>query len=59
MEEVLGEMALVEVGLLYHLTLRNGILVHVLLDCLGNQGLVTALEGGREGEREGLVVSRP
>ena len=38
--EVLGEVALVEVGLLHNLTLGYGVLIHVLSDRLGNQHLV-------------------
>ena len=39
--EVLREVTLVYPCLLYHLTLRDGVLVKVLPDCLGHQGLVS------------------
>ena len=54
-QEVLGEVALVEPRLLHHLALRDGVLVHVLLDGLGHEGLVTAMGGGGGGRCEKMA----
>ena len=52
-QEVLGEVTLVEAGLLHHLPLRDGVLVHVLLDGLGHERLVTAAEEEEERSENG------
>ena len=48
--EVLGKVALVDAGLLHHLTLGDGILVQVFSHRLGNKGLVTPITKASRGK---------